>query len=241
MCVDGNIDSRLTIEQGGSAQQPLVISGGGRSVVRGISVDADHVVVDGFQVLGAEAPGIELTGNGITASNNLVKHPTGGDFDGLRFFGNDLRILHNTITDISPGSSGAHADCMQTFTSGRPASENVVISGNLCDSIDNQCLMAEGPGDVGDGGGGDGISANWLLSNNYCEYGSSQAYMIEAVQDVTIRNNEFVGSSDKAIGLDVGATGAKVSANKLVGIKAAVGMSEDSRSGYQGPEPQGGP
>lgn len=241
VCVEGDLDSRLTIRRGGRPGQPLVVSGGGQAVVKGITVEADNVVVDGFQVLGAAAPGIELTGNGITASNNYVRHPTGGDFDGLRFFGDNMRILHNTITDISPDGSGAHADCMQTFTNGEPSSQNVIINGNLCDNIDNQCLMAEGPGDVGDGGGGDGTSANWLLSNNYCRYSASQAYMIEAVQNVTIHNNEFVGRGDKAIGLDIGSTGANVAANKLVGIKTAVGMSADSKPGYQGPQPEGGP
>ena len=131
---------------------------------------------------------------------------------------------------------------MQTFTSGGgPPTNHLVINANRCDKIDNQCVMAEGPGDKGDGGGGPGASTDWLISNNYCDFGAGQALMIEAIQNVTIRNNEFKGSADKAIGLDINSTGAKVSANKLVGIKAAVGMSEDSRQGYQGPEPQGGP
>lgn len=242
ICLSGDVSStRLTVERGGEPGRPIAISGGGNTIVKGISVEASDVVVDGFQALNATAPGMSLTGDRITASNNLIREPTGGDHDGVRFFGNHIQILHNTITDVSAGGTGAHADCMQTFTSGRPSSEHVVISGNSCENIDNICLMAEGPGDKGDGGGGDGTSANWMISNNYCEFGAAQGLMIEAVQNVTITNNEFVGQADKAIGLDIGATGAKVAANKLVGIKAAVGMSEDSREGYQGPEPQGGP
>jgi hypothetical protein len=193
-------------------------------------------------VLDAKAPGIQLIGNGITVRNNTVKRPTGGDHDGLRFFGNNIKILHNTISDINPGGGGAHADCMQTFTSDRPSSEHVLIHGNRCEKIKNICLMAEGPGDVGDGGGGDGTSANWVISNNYCEFGAAQGIMIEAVQNVTIKNNEFVGNAAKAIGLDKEATGATVTANVLAdGIKAEVGMDSSSRKGYQGPEPQGGP
>jgi hypothetical protein len=220
----------------------MMVIGTGQTVVKGITVKDDNVMVTGFQVLGAQAPGIEITGNNIAIFNNVVKHPTGGDFDGIRFFGNHLSIVHNTITDISPDGSGAHADCMQTFTSGGgPPANNVLISGNRCDNIDNQCIMAEGPEDVGDGGGGPGKSDNWLIRNNYCKFNASQALMIEAIHHVQIRNNEFVGKADKAIGLDVKATNATVADNKLVGIKAAVGMSENSKPGYQGPQPQGGP
>ncbi|MCU1653262.1 MAG: hypothetical protein JWQ60_4411, partial [Pseudonocardia sp.] len=243
ICITGDLGSvRLEIGKGGSDQAPLTIIGNGRTAVKGITVQANNVVVDGFQVLGAEAPGIEITGNGVTVRNNTVKHPTGGDFDGLRFFGNYIRIVHNTIADISPDGSGAHADCMQTFTNGEPSSEHVLIDGNRCENIDNQCLMAEGPGDVGDGGGGDGTSADWTWSNNICNFGASQGVMIEAVQNVTIRNNAFNGKGDKAIGLDIGSTGAKVGANLLAGgIGHEIGMDDTSKKGYQGPQPQGGP
>jgi hypothetical protein len=242
ICITGDLGSvRLEISKGGSEQAPLAIIGNGRVAVKGITIQASNVIVDGFQVLGAEAPGIEITGNNVTVRNNTVKHPTGGDFDGLRFFGNNLKILHNTISDIT-NTGGAHADCMQTFTNGQPSSENVLIDGNRCENIDNQCLMAEGPGDVGDGGGGDGTSANWTWSNNICNFGASQGVMIEAVQNVTIRNNLFNGKGDKAIGLDIGSTGAKVSANIVAGgIGHEIGMDETSRKGYQGPQPQGGP
>jgi len=242
ICITGDLGSvRLEIGKGGTEQAPLAIIGNGQTVVKGITVQASNVLVDGFQVLNAQAPGIEITGNNITIRNNTVKHPTGGDFDGLRFFGNNLKIVHNTIADIT-NTGGAHADCMQTFTSGRPSSENVLIDGNRCENIGNQCLMAEGPGDVGDGGGGDGTSAQWTWSNNICDFGASQGLMIEAVQNVTIRNNLFNGNGDKAIGLDIGSTGAKVSANIVgTGIGHEIGMDDTSKQGYQGPQPGGGP
>ncbi|MBO0874310.1 MAG: right-handed parallel beta-helix repeat-containing protein [Pseudonocardia sp.] len=242
ICVTGDSTDRLEITKGGSDQAPIVIIGNGKSSVKGITVKANNVVVDGFQVLGAQAPGIELTGNNITAQNNTVKHPTGGDFDGLRFFGNNIKVLHNTISDINPNGGSAHADCMQTFTSGKPSSQHVLIDGNRCEKIANICLMAEGPGDVGDGGGGDGTSADWTFSNNVCEFGASQGVMVEAVQNVTVRNNQFEGKSDKAIGLDLGSTGATVAANLLgEGIDHEVGMDSKSRQGYHGPAPGGGP
>ena len=242
ICITGDLGSvRLEIGRGGTERAPLAIVGNGQTVVKGITVQASNVLVDGFQVLNSQAPGIEITGNNITIRNNTVKHPTGGDFDGLRFFGNNLQIVHNTISDTT-NTGGAHADCMQTFTSGQPSSENVLIDGNRCENIANQCLMAEGPGDVGDGGGGDGTSAHWTWSNNICDFGASQGLMIEAVQNVTIRNNLFDGNGDKAIGLDIGSTGAQVSANIVgTGIGHEIGMDDKSRQGYQGPQPGGGP
>src|SRR5439155_784697 len=89
ICVTQNLpDTRLTITSGGASGQPVSVLGGGHTVVKGITVQASNVVVDGFQALNAAAPGIEITGDNITVRNNTVKHPTGDDFDGLRFFGN---------------------------------------------------------------------------------------------------------------------------------------------------------
>lgn len=247
ICVTGSLaNTRLSVTTGGtSPDMPVMVIGNGHTPVKGVTVKADNVLVTGFQVIGAKAPGIEITGNNIGVFNNTVKHPTGGDYDGLRFFGSHLSIVNNTITDISPNGSGAHADCMQTFTSGGgPPSNNVLISGNRCDNIDNQCLMAEGPGDIGDGGDSKDTgrtSANWMYTDNSCTFNASQVLMIEAIQNVKIKNNAFTGKADKAIGLDIKSTGASVAANKLIGIKAAVGMSADSKPGYQGPQPQGGP
>lgn len=248
LCVVGDLaGTRLTVTKGGAnADTPVMLIGNGHTVVKGITVKANNVLVTGFQVLGAAAPGIEISGTNIGVYNNTVKHPTGGDFDGMRFFGDHLSIVANTISDISPDGSGAHADCMQTFTSGGELpSNNVLISGNRCDNIDNQCLMAEGPGDIGDGGDSKDtgrISANWVYSDNSCTFKASQGLMIEAIQKIQISHNEFSGSADKAIGLDINSTGATVAANKLDGgIKAAVGMSANSQPGYHGPQPQGGP
>lgn len=248
ICVKGDLSSaRLNIKKGGASGSPLAVIGDGATKVKGITVAASNVHVEGFQVVKAEAPGIELRGNAITVQNNTVNGPTsvggGADGDGMRFFGDNIKIVHNTVKNINPQGTQAHADCMQTFTNDEKPSSHLLVDGNRCEKIDNQCLMAEGPGDVGDGGGGPGESVDWTLSNNYCQViSATQVYMIEAVQNVKIKNNEFVGKSlDKAIGLDIKSTGAEVSANKLVGIKAAVGMSADSKKGYKGPPPNGGP
>ncbi|WP_156994230.1 right-handed parallel beta-helix repeat-containing protein [Pseudonocardia acaciae] len=243
ICAVGNMGgSRLQISRSGTANAPITVIGDGSTVVKGITVNASNVVVGGFSAVGAQAPGIEMTGNNITMRNNKVGHTTGGDYDGMRFFGNNLKILNNTISDINPGGTSAHADCMQTFQNDTPSSKNVVIDGNRCQNIDNMCLMAEGPGDIGDGGAGQGESSNWQYTNNYCDNRASQALMIEAIQNMTVRGNQIVGKIDKAFAFDVGATGAKVFGNKIgPGIGYEVGMDSTSRKGYQGPAVGGGP
>lgn len=243
ICAIGNVGGgRLEITRSGTANAPITVVGNGSTVVKGITVKASNVVVAGFSAVGAQAPGIEMTGNNITMRNNKVDHPTGGDYDGMRFFGNNLKILNNTISNINPSGTHAHADCMQTFQSGTPSSKNVVISGNRCQNIANMCLMAEGPGDLGDGGEGQGESSNWQYTDNFCDNRASQALMIEAVQNVTVRGNQVVGKIDKAFAFDVGSTGAKVLGNKIgPGIGYVVGMDDTSRKGYQGPAVGGGP
>ena len=187
ICASGSMGaSRLQVTRSGTSTAPIMLIGDGNTTVKGITVKADHVVVDGFSAVGASAPGILMEGNNITMQNNKVSRPTGGDHDGLRFFGDNLKILNNRISDIDPGGSGAHADCMQTFQNDTPSSKNVVISGNRCERVDNMCLMAEGPGDLGDGGAGEGESSNWTFSNNYCDTHASQGLFFYAVENVTV-------------------------------------------------------
>jgi hypothetical protein len=240
ICAVGDMGgTRLTISRSGTPANPITVVGDGTNV-KGITVKASNVVVAGFNAVGAKAPGIELTGSNITVRNNTVKHPTGGDYDGLRFFGNNLKILNNTITDISPDGSGAHADCMQTFASDTPASQNVLISGNKCLRIDNQCLIAEGPND-GEGDGR-GHTNHITFVDNVCQANAAQALMIEDVQHMVVKNNSISGSVAKAFAFDIGSTGATVSGNKIAkGIGYQVGMDSSSRGGYSGPAIGGGP
>lgn len=238
VCLAGtNKASRLKITKGGTADKPITYSGDGTTEVGGITIEANYVIVQGYKMTQPEAPGIEMTGNNITLQNNTVTKPKGGDGDGLRFFGNNLKILHNTISQTD-NSTGAHADCMQTFQSDSPSSEHVTIDSNRCENIDNMCVMAEGPND-GEGDG-QGVTQDWTFTNNFCQtQDASQDLMFEDVQHLTINGNEFSGGVDHAIGLDIGSTYAHVGENKVdPKIQCYVGISDDSREGYQGPEPE---
>ncbi|HTF47516.1 MAG TPA: right-handed parallel beta-helix repeat-containing protein [Pseudonocardia sp.] len=245
ICAVGNMGAtRLQVNRSGTPNAPIMIVGNGSTPVKGITVDASNVVVAGFSAVNPQAPGIELTGNNITVRNNTVKHPTGGDYDGLRFFGSNLKILNNTISDVSPDGSGAHADCMQSYATdpGSPASQNVLIDGNKCQRIDNQCLIAEGPNSSAGDGSGQGRSANITFTNNFCEVGASQALQIDDVQGVKVTGNTIAGRPDKAFSFQNKSTGAVVAANKIAaGIGYQVGMDSSSRTGYQGPTVGGGP
>ncbi|HEX4252061.1 MAG TPA: hypothetical protein VH008_29665 [Pseudonocardia sp.] len=245
ICAVGNMGgSRLQVSRSGTPGNPITVIGNGSTPVKGITVDASNVVVGGFSAVNPQAPGIELTGNNITVRNNTVKHPTGGDYDGLRFFGSNLKILDNTITDISPDGSGAHADCMQTFATDAqsPASQNVLINGNRCERIDNQCLIAEGPNSSAGDGSGQGRSANITFTNNTCDVSASQALQIDDVQGMKVTGNTITGKPDKAFSFQNKATGAVVAANKIAaGIGYQVGMDSSSQAGYQGPSVGGEP
>ncbi|MGW7750048.1 right-handed parallel beta-helix repeat-containing protein [Streptomyces violaceusniger] len=240
VCFDGDLSrQRLVITRGGSRDHPITYAGGG-DAVDGITIEADDVIVEGFRSVRPEAPGIELTGHRVTVRNNTVIGPRGGDGDGIRFFGDDLTIAHNTVRDTD-NSHGRHADCMQTFASDTPPSHRVRIENNRCEKVDNMCLMAEGPND-GEGDGR-GTTSDFTIRGNHCEtLRASQALMFEDVRNATITGNVFAAPTDHAIGLAYHSTGARVDGNTLhSGIRYEVGIDNSSRAGYRGPEPGGPP
>ncbi|MBL1101418.1 right-handed parallel beta-helix repeat-containing protein [Streptomyces sp. 205] len=239
VCFDGDISGdRLVITKGGTPREPVTYSGRG-AAVHGITIEADNVVVEGYRTDRPEAPGIELTGDHITVRNNTVTGPRGGDGDGIRFFGNDLKIVSNTVSRTD--NRNGHADCMQTFASDSPPSRHVLIEGNRCRRVDNMCLMAEGPND--EDGDGKGSTSDITVRNNYCEtLTASQALMFEDVRNATIEGNTFAAPTHHAIGLAHGSTGAHVGGNELdPGIGYEVGIDASSMAGYEGPEPGGEP
>jgi parallel beta helix pectate lyase-like protein len=244
VCVLGDLGSaRLTVRQSGTAQAPIQILGDGRTVVRGITVEASYVTVGGINALNPEAPGISLTGNNITLENSTSISPRGDDGDALRFWGNNITIRHNTMRDTR-NLNQAHADCMQTFATDEdhPASQQVVIDSNRCEQIENTCLIAEGPHSLAGDGSGVGATTDISFTNNYCDNRAGEALQIDDVQNVTIMNNEIAGSLDHAFALQNMSTGAKVAGNKLnPSIGYEVGLDESSGPGYQGPEPTGHP
>ena len=253
VCLTGRSDQRLKITTGGQPGAPVTYSGGGDATVAGIEVTADHVVVEGFVAKDARSAGARLQGNDITFRDNRIDHPVndGDDTDGMRFFGDDITILHNTITDVSDGSDcgddgcgdGPHPDCMQSFYSNTyPTSSHVLIEGNRCDDIAAQCLIGEGPQLPSEGVNGPGASTDWTFYNNYCNTQAAQSVLFKNVTNTTIVGNRFDGRNNKAIVLDYASTGAHVGGNEL-GPKTPKMITfddDESAEGYIGPKPDEG-
>ncbi|MGH3822873.1 MAG: right-handed parallel beta-helix repeat-containing protein [Pseudonocardiaceae bacterium] len=237
ICFKGNVlaGTRLIITASGAVSSPITITGEGNTPVKGVRVNASNVVVQGFTVIGAAAPGVQLKGSNLTLQSTKIDHPTGGDYDGIRFFGDNIKILHNHIVNIT-NTRGAHADCMQTYATTTPTSHNVLISGNRCEKIDNQCLIAQGPHSKAGDGSGRGESSGLTFTNNYCDAHASQAVHIDDFQNVTMMSNDIQGRVRKAFNFINKSTGAKVSCNNLgPGVGTEMIIDRSSRPGHQGP------
>ena len=241
ICLTGDMnDTRLEIRNSGTPDRPIIILGGGKTTTKGITIEGNDIVVDGVAAVPGNAPGISIKGNNITLQNSTSVSPQGGDGDAIRFWGRNIKILHNTLGPT--GHCGpCHADCFQTFATNTPTSQNVLIDSNRCEKIENICLIAEGPN--ADDGSHHGQSSNFTFSNNYCDNKASQATFVDDIQNVTISNNQIVGRhSEKAFAFQNGSTGAKVIGNNITRpVDYEVGMDDSSEQGYQGPRPGGGP
>ena len=241
ICITGDLgDYKVKVENPGTPQAPLQVVGDGQTKVNGIDVETDNVVVDGFTVLDASSPEIQLRGNNITLRNSVAKRPTDDDRDNLHFFGDNIKILHNTFGG-GRNIDGAHADCMQTFTTlgNKPNSHHVLIDSNRCEDSDNTCLIAEGPFSLAGDGSKEGDSSDFTFNNNYCYVHASEALQIDDIQNVTITGNT-IEKVDHAFALQNKSTGAKIAGNTIApGTGYEVGMDSSSRPGYQGP-PIGG-
>ena len=235
------------ITTGGVPGRPIIYAGQGSVTVRGIDVEASDVVVEGFTSDHGNAMGAKLHGDDIIFSDNSINNPvyTGEDTDGVRFFGDGIAILHNTISDVNGGShctndgcgDGPHPDCFQTFASDHyPTSTDVLIVGNRCVNVAAQCLMAEGPVLPSDHVDQPGRSGNWLFDENYCDDGANQAVMIKNIENISIIGNDFEGTNHKAIALADASTGAHVFGNHVnPRIGTLLTFDDDaSRAGYVG-------
>ncbi|HEX4361990.1 MAG TPA: hypothetical protein VH141_30950 [Pseudonocardia sp.] len=244
ICVLGDLgDTRLSIKSSGTAKAPIRVVGDGKTVVKGITVAANFVDVFGINAINPHAPGISLAGNNITLENSTSISPHGDDGDGIRFWGSNIVIRHNTIQHTS-NAHKAHADCMQTFATDEdsPASQHILIDSNRCEDISNTCLIMEGPNSEAGDGSGVGASGDVTYVNNYCQNHADEALQIDDVQNLTITGNEIAGDINHAFALQNLTTGAKVSGNKLnPAIHYEVGMDDSSKPGYQGPPSGGNP
>jgi hypothetical protein len=251
ICLSGDLgNDELTLARSGSDGKPITVLGGGTATTGQITVRGDHVVIDGVRMSKPKSPGFFLAGNDITVSNNVIDSPQvlskRDDGDGIRFFGDDIKIVHNLIRNVVNlnGQKGNHADAIQTFATAEDTgpSQRVLIDGNRFENVDNMCVIAEGPDSEAGDGLGEGESSNFTITNNYCDNAAGQGFFFDDISHVTLTGNTLVGKIDKAFSLQNKSTDATIRDNK-VGSKVGfeVGMDDSSEDGYDGPEPGGEP
>jgi hypothetical protein len=243
ICLIGDLGAaKLSVRTSGTPQAPIKFLGDGNTRVKGISVRANWIVVSGLNLVQPKAPGVSLDGNNLVLTNTTVDSPHEEDGDGVRFWGTNITIAHNTIAHTR--NKKAHADCMQTFATDEdsPASRHIVIDSNRCEDIANTCLIMEGPNSLAGDGSGIGATSDVLFTNNYCDNRADQALQIDDVQNLRVTNNHIVGDINHAFALQNKTTGAKISGNQLnPAIRFEVGMDASSAPGYGGPPSGGAP
>ncbi|MBL8159117.1 hypothetical protein JNJ66_01540 [Candidatus Saccharibacteria bacterium] len=230
----------LKIEESGTAGNPKVYDGQGHTVGT-ITIRADYVTVQNFNIRATSQDGVNFEGTGITVQNNDIKGVSAagdGDMNAIEFFGNDSKILYNTAIDFVEGDpGGSHTDAIQTWVSdSHPTpSKNVIIKGNKFSGPDNpgrdnaipsihQCIMAEGLGRGGNSGG-DGDPSNWLIADNYFKDSWNQCIKLDGIDDVTITRNEFAGDSGRVIEVTSASSNVKFySDNKITGGYGQTGV-----------------
>lgn len=194
-------------------------------------------LVGGNVVRRADGSGLLVSGSGITVRDNTITDSvrrTAGDADGIRFFGDRIRIIGNTISDIKddgyPGSP-PHTDCFQTYDNSAPATTDVLISGNTCRNVDHQCLIATA--EEAGLSGRTGRSRGLRFADNVCEVEGSQAVLVRWFPGVEITGNVLSGPNlDRAAYFGDGSVDGRFTGNDTpVGVRPAQ-VDESSRSGF---------
>jgi hypothetical protein len=147
VCVtgDGLGDADLVLAVSGTAERPVVLAGEGATPVRSVTVQADHVVVQGFAAVGGE--GIVLDGTGLTVRGNEVRDAArdgisceevcrdvvvedntvvGTDGSGILVQGERIDVLHNSVSG-SVRREASDADGIRFFGTDIRIIENTVF------------------------------------------------------------------------------------------------------------------
>jgi hypothetical protein len=87
--------------------------------VNGIEIQAFNVIVDGFTVLNAKSPEIQINGNNVTLRNTVARNPIRPGSDNIQLTGDNITISHNTLGEDSgdggrPNGGGTKANCIDT-------------------------------------------------------------------------------------------------------------------------------
>lgn len=239
-----------SIPSGGTASNPKVYDGEGRTVGR-VNCTVDNVVIQNYRINANNQYAAFIEANNVTLQNCDMKGltPTGdGDLNVITMFGNDIKIRYNTAVNPVQGDPGdSHTDAIQTWvSSSHPnASQNCQVIGNKFTGPSNpsransvasihQCIMVESAGHGGNSGGS-GTPSNWLILDN--EFGDSwnQSVKLDAGNNFTFARNNFTGSSDVIFAL-TGSGNTVYSSNTFGSGYGSVGASTTSGNGPADPD-----
>ena len=235
------INLALAVNCSGSGVTCLTANSGARNItasgstldckgyqVTKVTISTNNVTVQNCKIRGAGNAGIYSQGSSnIIRHNDIAEVNEGGvgDINGITFFGGGTQLLYNNIDNLVSGPlNGSHTDCIQTWaTPSKNASPNVTIKGNRCNSPAasnvnhiRQCFMAQGPQATDGGGGGSGRAENWTVADNYCKAHGNQGMKFDDIHNVTISNNEFAGSGNKAVAKGSFSTGINYMSNNRI-------------------------
>lgn len=124
---DGLRGADLEASASGTPQQPIVLVGRD-TTVGSVSVEADHVVVDGFTT--ADGEGLTLTGTGITARGNEVLRARD---DGVSCQCTDAEIEDNVVREAD--GTGIRIEGDRISALGNDVSGSVMRESNDADGI----------------------------------------------------------------------------------------------------------
>lgn len=224
--------------------------GGGKKRPR-IDIQADDVTVQNFVVTGGARDGISVRGKNVTVQNCDIYGITEstGDMNAVTFFGDDFKMLYNTIgvTNflLSGPRGSAHVDAVQTWNNdpGEQSARVQIIGNRIVGPASSdsryisQGVMAQGKDATDGGGGGTGDSFDWLISDNLFEHSSiNQIIKLDDINDSDIARNTFSGSSGRVIHNTSLSSGNKFwSSNQITGSYGQVGMSITQGEGPPNP------
>lgn len=222
----------------------VIYDGQGHTVPK-INIAASGVTVQNFYVRGGTNSGIYSLGSNNTIQNNDIANiVSDGDINGITFFGDGTRVLFNKIDNLVSGDPlGSHTDGIQTWaTPSKNSSSNVTIKGNWINGpvqsdpkYIHQGVMAEGPESDDGGGGGTGVSRNWVVDGNYFKTYGNQAVKFDDIHDVTITRNTFAGSATKIVETGSLSTGISYYRdNTVTGSYGSTGVSTIASNGPGG-------
>lgn len=193
---------------------------------------ANRSLVDGNVIRYAEGQGIAVYGEDNIVQNNDISHTlnaTGGDADGIRFFGNGHIFRSNTIHDITEAEApGAHTDAFQTFDNDRPPTTNILIEGNYCYNLDHQMIIITAATKR--------KSSNITIRNNVFKSPANapnwQLFYILQTPNIEIVHNTFINARHRAVYAGDRATNLTLKNNLFYDVPRYYEIEDNSKRGF---------